>query len=293
MNTKPRNTLDVARFCMAAFSLLCSGCLMPTYRYGRFKESAKPSEEATQNIVTYDEKHKQLDRIEALIFAPLERLSSLFGPDGDDLRSRDERMNESLETTLAYLTKNDLHDVFVDVRRYNPRLQWARLRQNKRMHPVWKYSAGVAAWTVETIIPARVFRYTYYNPFTNTLAVNSVWKEWNIYEAARAKDYLGAHFPGAYATAQHIPFVPIYQEIRVGSDAITYARFEQDPDLERSLYPFAYGEVFGATVEEAAFLVPGLSGLPLFTSPLIWGSSFTAGYGIGSAKANMRKASSK
>ena len=142
---------------------------------------------------------------------------------------------------------------------------------------------GSVYWAVETVIPARAFRYSYYNPFTNTLALNSIWHEWNIYEAARAKDFLGARDPGLYAVILHVPFAPIYQEIRVGTDSLTYARSKGDLELELALYPFVYGEVFGGTVEEAAFLVPGLSSLHEAAGPLIWASCFATGYAIGTA----------
>jgi hypothetical protein len=114
-----------------------------------------------------------------------------------------------------------------------------------------------------------------------------VWREWNIYEAARAKDYLGVRDPGVYATMQLIPFVPVYQEARVASDAITYSKVQGDRELELAMYPFAYGEVFGVTIEEAAFLIPGLSGVPLLVSPAIWGSGFATGIGLGTAKAGV------
>ena len=80
-----------------------------------------------------------------------------------------------------------------------------------------------------------------------------------------------------------MPFAPIYQEIRVGTDSLTYARSKGDVELELALYPFVYGEVFGGTVEEAAFLVPGLSSLHETAGPLIWASCFATGYAIGTA----------
>ena len=104
---------------------------------------------------------------------------------------------------------------------------------------------GSVYWAVETVIPARAFRYSYYNPFTNTLALNSIWHEWNIYEAARAKDFLGARDPGLFAVFLHVPFAPIYREIRVGTDSLTYARSKGDLELELALYPFAYGDQCG------------------------------------------------
>ncbi len=231
--------------------------------------------------------------MEYLVHTPIEKVSNFVSREVPDPRSREERMEESLEATKSYLAANDLSDVYVDVCRYNPAAQWRRLRQNPDVHPLWKYSLGTVYWSIETVIPARVFRYTYYNPFTKTLAVNSVWREWNIYEAARAKDFLGVRYPGSYIAAQHIPFVPLYQEVNVSKDAISYARARHDSDLERELHPFAYGEIFGSTVEEAAFIIPGLSGLPFFMSPVIWGGSFATGFGLGSARVELEQSGAR
>ncbi len=62
---------------------------------------------------------------------------------------------------------------------------------------------------------------------------------------------------------------------------MTYARSIHDRELELELYPYAYGEIFGSAVSEAAVVIPGLSGLPFYSSPVIWGSSFATGFGMG------------
>lgn len=264
-----------------AFVALCCGCVLPAYRYGRYKDSMCPATGAATNPLTYDPPHPKLDLLEKALFRPVDGIVNALGAGHADHRLREERMQESLATTLDYLGKNNLNEVYIDIRRYNPRAQWRRLRENNKVHPFWKYTAGSVTWAAESILPPRLFRYSYYNAYTNTLAMNSVWREWNISEAARAKDFLGARFPGTYAVAQHIPFVPIYQEVRIGTDALTYARAIGDRELELELYPYAYGEIFGSAVTEAAIVVPGLSGLPFYSSPLIWGSSFATGFGLG------------
>ena len=186
-----------------------SGCVMPVYKYGRMKDSLHPSAADSRNLVNVDTDHPRLDQVEKTLFRPIEALSNSLGMGEKEIGSREIRMRESLDTTLECLRQNDLGDVYVDVRRYNPAAQWTRLRQNKKVNPVWKYTAGTLTWATESILPPRVFRYSYYNAYTNTLAMNSVWREWNVSEAARAKDFLGSRYPGTYAVAQHIPFVPI------------------------------------------------------------------------------------
>ena len=277
------NTLSLPLLCAAA-SIFCSGCASSSYQYGRFKNSSVPCEPVSENVVTYDGRHPILDGMEYLIHTPIEKAEAMISRNPPDCRSRKERMRASLAVTKQYLMMNDLSDVYVDVRRYSPAKQWKRLRQNQEIHPAWKYTLGTIYWCIETVVPARAFRYSYYNPFTKTLAVNSVWREWNIYEAARAKDFLGVPHCGCYIAAQNIPFVPLFQEVQVSNDALSYARAQRDEDLEHELYPFAYGEIFGCTVEEAAFITPGLSGLPYFVSPLIWGGSFATGYSIGTLR---------
>lgn len=272
-------TLTIAVVCLCA-----SGCVMPTYKYGRCKDGTQPYSQEARNRVNRDSRrHPILDRMEVALHTPIEAVLEPVGLGNPDKRPRDVQMANTLDGTMTYLAENRLDDVIIDVRRCSPLTQWRRLRANRNIAPIWKYSVGTIYWGIETILPARLFRYSYYNPFTNTLAINSIWHEWNIYEAAKAKDFLGSRDAGAYATFLHIPFAPIYQEIRVGTDALTYARATGDRDLELKLYPFVYGEVFGGTVEEAAFLIPGLSSLHTAAGPLIWAGSFATGYAIGTA----------
>ena len=84
--------------------MLCSGCVMPAYKYGRLKNSFHPAEDPAPNLVTFDPPHPKLDHLEKALFRPVERLANVLGTGHPDNRSRELRMQESLDTTLAYLT---------------------------------------------------------------------------------------------------------------------------------------------------------------------------------------------
>ncbi len=77
--------------------------------------------------------------------------------------------------------------------------------------------------SVSTLLPARVLRRDTYNPYTQTLSLNSSDPTRSLLAASESRVYASSFAPGFRATSQLIPFVPIHHRIDVASEAISYA----------------------------------------------------------------------
>jgi len=133
------------------------------------------------------------------------------------------------------------------------------------------------------LMPGRVFHRDHYNVFTNTLSLSSTQPEQSLYTAATAKYLRSKNHPGAFSSACYMPIVPLYRDYYVANDVLSYARFREDWQTEKLLYPQIYGSFGGDLVSQATSLVPGLAYLPFYVKPVL-----TAGGRIGgSATGNL------
>lgn len=64
--------------------------------------------------------HPTLDRLERVVHAPGRKLRQWFGEPYDPKREKDNR-KKALEVSIQHLADNDLHDVYVEYRRYRSR----------------------------------------------------------------------------------------------------------------------------------------------------------------------------
>jgi len=224
-----------------------AGCAATPYRFSRFRAA---DEEPQPVVIEYGEPNKTLDR-----------LGWFFGLPGRILPF-DSKVNShdiSPETTqklVAYLEKNDLTDVYVAVNQYDPKGQWRRLRENERIAPGWKYSTGLFSLLGYTLLPGRVFGGDSYNPFTNSLYVNSDVPAVVLCEAAYAKDVHSRGLPGAYATVNELPFVSLWRHTLAVSDVLGYARVEDDWEVEEQAYHVVYPQIGAHTAMAADPFVP-------------------------------------
>lgn len=142
---------------------------------------------------------------------------------------------------VNYLKKNNVTDVCVRVNQYDPVGEWHRLTENPHIVPGWKYSVGLLPLAMYTLLPGRIFGGDKYNPYTNSLYINSDVLAVALHEAAYAKDILNSSFPGTYATINEAPFVSLWRHVRGVRDVVTYAQAEGDWDVEcetyRSVFP--------------------------------------------------------
>jgi hypothetical protein len=175
-----------------------------------------------------------------------------FGPKG----MKHEISPETAEKLTDYLEKNDLRDVYVCVNHYDPAGEWRRLKENQAISPVWRYSLGMFSFVGYTLLPNPLFRTNKYNPYTNSLYLNSDQPLSILHEAAVAKEIHSQKLPGSYTALTSLPGMSLVRETRVVGELVGYARAEQDWKLEQETYRVLYPQVGGQSIGMAANLSP-------------------------------------
>jgi hypothetical protein len=277
--------------CLAWFCLLAPlliGCATNNYRFGRFGESAISYADTQKQIIEQGGVHPKLDRIERFLHAPGRKLSKWFGEPYDPNREKQKQV-QALETSMRYLTDHNLQDVHVEVRRYEPSEQWRRLRSNTRIHPIFKYTDGAARVFVSTVLPNRVFHSDSYNPYTNTLSINSDSPSSALIESAASRYSHSAGNPGWRAASQNLPFVSIYHQSKIASEALSYVQAKQEWPLEKELYPAAYGSIGSSVFLEGYALSPVTGPAGLIAGPAASMVGSAAGSGLGNMAAKKRE----
>ena len=176
------------------------------------------------------------------------------------------------ETTKEYLKRyikeNNLTNVKVRFNQYAPRDEWRRLRANKDVHWLAKYTLGVWSWLMYTIFPQRVFAGLiggdHYNPYTNTIHIFSDIPAVALHEGGHAKDAALRKNKTGYALAYMVPFVALYHEARASEDAYLYVQHHKDREKQQEAYKMlspAYGTYMGGgllpNIYGALMVIPG------------------------------------
>ncbi len=245
---------SLARVLMA--TAIVGGCARDIYRYGSFADSA--GDKPAQVLVRHGEPHKTLDRLSDIVSWPRRAILP-------ELPDRRNIAPETVEQVTRYLDQNDLQGVQVSVRDYQPREQWRRLRQSRVVPPLTRYSFGSLSVVRYTLFPGRVFGRNAYNPYTDTLYVNSNTPALLLHEAAFAKNVRRQVFPGPYAVASHLPILAGWSEFDGANEVLGYARAEHDWGLEEEAYQQVYPKVGATTLVGAAILTPIWWGAPLLS----------------------------
>lgn len=263
--------------------MVLAGCASPTYRYGPKISSGSPPGLDAVNPLTFGGDHPKLDRCERVVQYPIDKLRQWFTRRPACALSPEDLRRETLYKAQEFLVLNQLSDVCIDVREYDPAEQWRRLRQNDRIHPFWKYTAGSITHLQYAWLPGRVFHYDKYNPYTNTLSINSSMPSMAVYEAAEAKIIRDRRYQGAYLATCYLPVVPLLHDVRVANDVLSYARLRQEWELEKQLTPQIYAAIGSDLVSQATSLVPTASYFPFYYKPLLALGGRVAGKASGQA----------
>ncbi len=163
------------------YLLTSLGCAaVVPYHYGHFQHDlpADAPEELNGPSVEFGKPIKTLDRIASVVGLP----EKIVG-----LNKKISNHSVSLDTVAklrSYLDQNDLADVAIYVNCYDPKEQWRQLRENRRVGAGWRYSLGTLSLVSYTLLPGRVFGGDSYNPYTNTLNIDSDVPAIAILEAA-------------------------------------------------------------------------------------------------------------
>lgn len=217
---------------LGLFLAIDLGCASVPYHYGNFQAH---NENRTSEIeFEYGKPHKVLDGI-AWTLGIWDRMLIM----NRKVNTHD-FSEESKEKLVEYLIENELDDVLVRVNQYDPAGEWRRLRENRRMNPGWRYTYGLVTLAHYTLFPGRVLGGDEYNPFTNTLHINSDVPAIALHEAAYAKDIHARALPGTYAFANEMPFIGLWRHTVGINEILGYAQVTDDWPVERETYRVVY-----------------------------------------------------
>lgn len=284
------------RFCLACLVLILighlGGCARTTYQYGLTNRAEpRPALDAVNPLV-FGGEHPKLDKVERAVHYPIEKIKQWFPARQPSLAPQELRRQATFKAQ-EFLVLNELPDVNIDIREYDPATQWQRLRDNHRIHPFWKYTTGTLAHLQYAWLPGRVFHYDDYNPYTNTLNINSESSARAVYEAAEAKILRDQKLPGSYAASLYLPILPLIHDVRVANDVLSYARVRQEWEFEKELTPSIYSTFGADAVSQATSLVPGAAYMPFYYKPLLSMAGRAAGGVTGQAVVKERELQQK
>lgn len=241
-------------------SVLALGCASDRYHYGVGKVALHGPSAASgsqpnsgQLRITHGGDHPTLDRVEKLVQTPGRWIGKMFGREQISDAEASVLRGEGFLLSRDYFLANGLTGINLDIHAYSPKLQWSRLVANKEIPPIWKYTGGTASWLRYTLLPHRVLHQNDFDPFTNTLSINSTRPLQGLYESAVAKEYfyhrddIGV---GNYAMLQYVPFAPLWHHGRATQDVITYSDHHLDPELDKQLYPLVWARLGSTAVSE-------------------------------------------
>ncbi len=282
---QPINHRLAAWLIWLAVACLFSGCISGNYRYGVARNgSADPLDPPTNSLaISFGEPPPHLARIEKVVQFPREAIRKLSGRPAMEPDQQLARRSEAVDLAEEYLLANGMGELYIDIRTYDPREQWQRLRRNDRVSPLFRYTGGSLSWLRYTLLPRTVFRRDHFDPFTNTLSLNSDDPARALIESARAKEFQRerAIGPGAYATLQFVPLFPVIHESRAASDALSYSQHHLEGRMLDQLYPLAYARIGSAIVSETLSIVTLSPSAPFLVRPLLIGSGNLTGRSLG------------
>ena len=177
----------------------------------------------------------------------------------DDRVSNHSVSPETEAEVRDYVAQNGLGEVKVRINQYAPIDEWKRLRANKMVSPVAKYTLGTVHLVGYTLLPNRIFGGDYYNPYTNTVNVTSDVPSLAVREAAYAKDvHLRSH-PSWYAFSQEFAVASIWHSAIATDETLRYYQQVGSPDQQYEAYRIIsprYGADVGGSVDSLLAISP-------------------------------------
>lgn len=197
-----------------------------------------------------------------------------------DRRVDNHKISERTLLTMAdYLESNNLGHVKVRANQYHPKDEWKRLRQNKTMSPLIRYTFGALSVARGAILPGRIFGGDHFNPYTQTIHLYSDVPAIALHEGGHAKDFSRREYQGLYTLAYSI--LPLWHETLATEDTFSYLETQGDPQMlaeaDRILYP-AYSTYVGSSLGNFS---------PAYSFPIYLGS-LVLGHANGKILANQR-----
>ena len=226
------------------------GCVTAPYQYGRFDRLPGEPEKPAEVAVDYGMPNKTLDRIGWVIGLPSRIFPLHAGVNNHQVS------DETRDALTKYLEENDLTDVCVRINQYDPKDEWRRLRENRRIAAGWRYTGGVFCHLHYTLFPGRIVGGDWYNPYTNSLYINSDVQALVLHEAAYAKDIHSRNYPGTYSAINHVPLLWLWRQTVCVNDILSYAQTEENWEIEQQTYHVVYPLIGAHTGMSVSPLAP-------------------------------------
>ncbi|RLS23507.1 MAG: hypothetical protein DWH70_09630 [Planctomycetota bacterium] len=178
-----------------------------------------------------------------------------------------------------YLEDNELEALNIEFQTENPKNDWDRLEANSSINPLLKYSLGSLDWLSNAITKPSVWGRNYYDPYTNTMHINSNNPIEIIAEMSYAKIIQRQNYPGLYALGSKLPFISFWAQKQKTNEMIAYAKSKQDWELEKATIRKMYPGMLNGSSKDIG-RVAGLFFGPFYLRPAISVGGVLVGYTI-------------
>ena len=243
-------TLRYVRWLAGLWLLSNLGCVTAPYHYGRFDRLPGEPDKPAEVAVDYGVPNKTLDRLGWVVGLPSRIFPLHAGVNNHHVS------DETRDAVTKYLEENDLTDVCVRINQYDPKDEWRRLRENRRISAGWRYTGGVFCHLHYTLFPGRIVGGDWYNPYTNSLYINSDVQALVLHEAAYAKDIHSRKYPGTYSAINHVPLLWLWRQTVCVNDILSYAQMEENWEIEKQTYHVVYPLIGAHTGMSVSPLAP-------------------------------------
>jgi hypothetical protein len=175
-----------------------------------------------------------------------------FRKDSKDPR---EVSSATIEQIVQYLEENNLTDVTVYVNHYDPTEMWYRLVHNERVGSGWRYTAGRVGLLGYRLLPPPAFARTEYDPYTNSLYLNSDTLVQGMSAAAVAKELHESDRPGTTYVVTRAPGFAFLHARRNFLEVVGYAQAKDNWELEQQAYRDLCPRLGAESVQVGSFFV--------------------------------------
>ncbi|MBL8825644.1 MAG: hypothetical protein JNM18_01575 [Planctomycetaceae bacterium] len=233
------------------------GCATPSPPANTALVATTPRTYGTSQIVVkHGTPNPRVDRLTRIVDWP----RRTFRKDSPDPR---EVSADTIERLVRYLEQNQLTDVTVYVNHYDPQEMWYRLMHNERVGAGWRYTAGRASLLSYRLLPPAAFARTEYDPYTNSLYLNSNALVHAVSAAAVAKELHESDRPGTTYAVTRAPGFAFLHARRNFREVVEYAKTADQWDLEQQAYRELCPRVGSESVHIGTFFVAWWGGLAL------------------------------
>ena len=187
-----------------------------------------------------------------------------------------------------YLEDNELEALNIEFQTETPKDDWNRLEANTSINPLLKYPLGSFNWLSNAITKPSFWGRNYYDPYTNTMHINSNNNLEIMAEMSYAKIIQRQSYPGLYALGSKLPFISILVQKQKTNEMIAYAKLKQDWELEKATIRKMYPGMLNGSSKDIA-RVAGIFFGPFYLRPAISVGGVLVGYTIAEWEISQRE----